>query len=363
MINHIDFSQYARWIHCPWGWFEFYCNKRKKRWPLGQRDDALAIGSLVHSGLEGWYKNGVPEIAQAVIDRLSPTGDALRMCRSLVHGYVQVYPKEDWELLRCEEPVRFALIEGKDGLAKIDLYFYLDRPTVVESGIMGYEITLRPGWWIQEYKTKSPHVAIGEWMQAWVTNMQADFQMLALQYYLKGGQIGDNKPVGPWSNQVNGLLVNVIEKPKDYIPKRKCQKCEEYYAFSSWLPSGDGYACAVCGNVQKLKPIEMKPQAEGKYFRMVVERTPEQLAAAKQQISKVAGDMKFMEILPWDNSMVTTPFQFFAPNKTHCYDLSKRYGKECEYYRAHTNTIGLTTINDVEHYEEAEDYIGEIGTT
>ena len=256
MLNHIDYSQYKTWQHCPWAWFEKYVNRRQKRWPQGMRDDALAIGSLVHSGLECWYKEGIISIPEATIVKTNPTPEALRMCQRLVHGYVQTYPREAWELIKTEQPLRFSLIEGCDGLAKIDLYFYIAQPTVVESGLPGYEITLNPGWWIQEYKTKSVYTSVGDFMQSWVTNMQADFQMLALNGYLdKTEGVEHRRSIN--NERVNGLLINILEKPKDYIPRRKCQRCEEYYNFSSWIEKGNKHACPVCGNEQSLKPVKM----------------------------------------------------------------------------------------------------------
>jgi hypothetical protein len=363
MVDHIDHSQYASWMHCPWHWFEKYVNGRSKAWPEQMRDDALAIGSLVHNGLDNWYARGVPEIDQQEIEEINPTPDCLRLCKKLVYGYVQTFPKEQWKLIKTEQPLRFKLIEGKDGLAKLDLYFYIGEPTVVDSGLPGYEITLKPGWWIQEYKTKSQFVPTGDFMQSWVTNMQADFQMLALAAQrdnpnsplFDGFKADSVDQVYP----INGLLVNVIEKPNTYIPKRKCKGlCGEYWPYSSWMPSENAlFKCPNCGNEQKLKPLEQMQEQEPRYFRMIVERTGEQLAQSREQIASVARNMQLMEHEDqFYNENYGEPFTRFAPNKTHCYDLSKRYARECEYYKPHV--YGLSTIDNVD-YVESEDYINE----
>src|SRR6266480_2185468 len=115
MVDHIDNSQYSQWMHCPWAWWEKYVNKRSKAWPGQLRDDALAIGSLVHNGLDNWYARQEPNIDQEEIERINPTPECLRLCKKLVYGYVQTFPKEAWQLVHTEAPLRFKLIEGKDG--------------------------------------------------------------------------------------------------------------------------------------------------------------------------------------------------------------------------------------------------------
>src|SRR5882724_896301 len=142
MLNHLDYSQYSSWMFCPHAWYEKNILRRRKRWPEGLREDALAIGSLVHAGLENHYAKNDQTIPEETIAKIGPTPEALGLCRRLVNGYVQTFPREQWELIRCERPLRFSLIEGKEGLAKIDLYFYIPEAMRVESGVPGYEITL-----------------------------------------------------------------------------------------------------------------------------------------------------------------------------------------------------------------------------
>jgi hypothetical protein len=280
------------------------------------------------------------------------------MCRRLVHGYVQTFPKEEWELIKTEQPIRFKLVEGKDGLAKIDLYFYIPDTRHVESGIPGYEITLNPGWWIQEYKTKSPHVPTADWMKQWSTNPQVDFQMLALKHYLETEGYPEYR--GEAGGPINGVLVNVIEKPKDYIPKRKCQKCEEYYAYSAWVVgSGNAFYCPVCGNSQRLKPLEVRgEEAEPRYFRVIVERTEEQLKKSQCDIQMIATEMQRVErAMKEDQNYIQLDLgDVITPNKDNCFNLKFRYAKECEYYWPHL--LGQSTIGHPD-FEESEDYVRE----
>lgn len=345
-VPHIDYSAYSAWMKCPWYWYERYVNKQQKKWPAAQRDDALCLGSLVHNGLERYYLSGKPDIDEKVIAENTPSGDCLQLARRLVHGYLQNFPGEIWPLNYVEAPLRFPLIDGFDGLAKLDRYFYVPESTSVASGIPGYEIRLNPGWWIHEYKTKSPHVERGKWIQQWTVKKQADFQMLALmaQEHIANPNI-DTGQIMP----VNGLLINVIEKPRDYIPKRKCKVCAKQWEFASWIPVGDGHSCPMCGNVQKLKAVDTDKQEEApQCFRVVVERTATQLAVSKEEIADVARFMQSMQII----GMSDTP-----PNREACLDLSKRYGAECDYFRPH-NYEGLVTIGNPE-YEGTRDYVNE----
>ena len=355
MPDFIDYSMYKQWNFCKWSYYERYVLRRQKKWPATMRDDALAIGSLVHSGLEGWYKNGTIEIPRDVIEKLNPTPETLRLTQGLVFGYVQTYPKEQWEFIRCEAPIRFNLISGRNGLAKIDMYFYIPERTTIESGVAGYEITLNPGWWIQEYKTKSPHVDQAEWMRSWTTNMQADFQMLALREFIYA-----NNHLPGEHDKVNGLLINIIEKPKDYIPKRKCPECEVYWNYSAWQPQSGGMFKCPNGHEKKLKPLDTQKDApQARYFRMMVERTPEQLECAKEQIKHIAFEMQALEDShnkAGGNILLGEIGGFYPPNREHCLNLGARYARECEYFRPHT--YGSSTIGN-EEYQDTEDYIGE----
>ena len=337
MPDYIDYSQYSAWMACKWLWYEKYVLRRQKKWPQAMRDDALAVGSLVHAGLENWYGHKDFTIPNDSITETNPTPEALRLCKKLVYGYVQAFPSDPWNMYHVEKPIRFPLIEGRDGLAKLDCYYHVEKPMRLASGVDGYDLSISPGWWIQEYKTKGQQTSFADFMKSWQTNMQADFQMLALSN-------------GEAREHVKGLIINVIEKPRDYIPKRKCGRCEEYYAFSAWIPSGEKYVCPMCGNEQKLKPLEQMKDQEARYFRLLVERSPFQLTKSLVQIKQVAREMLEME-----RSDVARVYDLFAPNKSHCMDLG-RYHKECDFFKPHL--YGVSTI-DNDEYEETRDYIKE----
>lgn len=360
MVDHIDYSQYKTWNFCKWAWYEKYVLKRQKRWPEGMRDDALAVGSLVHAGLENWYGHQDSTISDKVVGKINPTPEALRLCQGLVQGYIQNYPREFWDVIRTEQPIRFSLIDGKAGLAKIDMYFYLPERTRVESGVPGYEITLNAGWWIYEYKTKSQATKFAEYMRSWQTNMQADFQMLALKDRLsKIGWLDKYPHLVKEPQVVNGLLINIIEKPNTYIAKRKCPECDMYYVFSAWTPKGEKFACPM-GHVKALKPLEMQAPIVGNYYRLMVERTQEQLAYSKNIISSVAKEMTDMEQdAEGMRDFVNWTGAAYSPNREKCMDLGARYAQECEFFKAHT--YGVSTVDNPD-YQDTEDYIGETRT-
>jgi hypothetical protein len=358
---YLDYSQTSKWNFCRWAWYERYVNKRVKGWPKDrQRDDALCIGSLVHAGLENWYKHGVPEIPEEAIAQYTPTPEALGLAREMVYGYPQAYPMEPWELVRCEEPLRFPLVDGCDGLAKIDLYFYIPEDCTIETGVPGYTNTLTRGWWVQEYKTKGQGKDVAKWIQGWENNLQADFQMMALTHHLsqqtrqieRAGWAVDGEG-SPYNESVQGVLVNVIERPSIYVPRRTCKGCHQVWPFRAYLPTGTGkYRCPNCGHEQPLKPLEESASKKTPtYYRVIVTRTPAQLAAHKAEMVNIALQMQDYRAVPLD---------YYCPNRESCVD--KRWDRECEYFGPHTYDAQgqlRSTSDPFEGYEVAEDYVKE----
>jgi hypothetical protein len=376
----LDYSAHRAWNYCPANWFELYCHRRRKAWPKAQRDDALALGSLVHEGLRRWQEDRVVEIPGEVIEEVTPTQDLVVQALELVSGYAQRYPEENWELVKCEEPLRFPLTDngwfcpthGKnynqnrkhgdqcvecfkffhyqeplEGLAKIDAYFYVPEPTTIESGQEGLTFTLSPGWWIHEYKTKSPQVGLGQFMQGWEMGMQANYQILALQFQINQREY---LPIGdPSELKVQGILVNVLEKPKRYIPKRKCKTCQESYEFSLWIPTGEGtWCCPVCGSRQELQKLKENPSVTPPaYYRIVVTRTPEQLAQARGEMIVVGQRMIMMQT----NGLHAEPW-----TRDNCVD--QRWGRACQFFSPHLT--GQSTLENP-GFIQVEDYrkIGE----
>ncbi len=304
----IDFSQYDTFWDCEWKWFERYISQVHKR-VEGQRDDALTLGSLFHSGLESLRRTGVPTIGEGPIAEFSPTRECYSTAQTLLLGYCKAYPSEDFTQYYLEEPVRFPVSDEMDGLAKIDSYFEVTELTEMASGL-GDTFTLEPGWWIKEYKTKDASRNVGNYVESWRANMQAAFQMLALQ----------NKLCIP----IQGILVDVAEKPPKYIPKRTCKSCKVAQELRDWLPTGTGYACPLCGNVQDLDTSDKsKTPKVPKYYRINVTKTQEQLERAVGEIAITADRM--MDIRAGCTPVMASKrciHDWFGP---------------CEYWSAHAN--------------------------
>lgn len=380
----IDYSASASWETCPALWYSKYIQRLRRKWPRAQRDDALALGSLVHEGLRVWQLTHTVEIPLAIQEEMTPTRECLSLAEELVYGYARAYPEEYWPLIHCEEPLVFPLVNEElrwcnqckeemsrykvecsicgdptdrlikpelQGLAKIDSYFYVPEPTYIESGLPGTGYTLNPGWWIHEYKTKSPFIPMGIYMQGWEMNMQASYQMLALTHKIRTEaacyKMGD--PDAP-RGVVQGVLVNVLEKPRRTIPKRKCvgvSGCGETQEFATWIPTGDGlYACPSCGNRQKLIPLkEATPVTPPAYYRLIVTRTSDELTRAKQQIIQVGQRMIAMEA----GGLHSEPWRTSA-----CVDT--KWNSACPYFSYHK--AGVPVDPSDPQFEFIPDYRG-----
>ncbi len=388
----IDYSAHNCWDECPGKWFERYINRRTPRWRSGLRDDALALGSLVHEGLRLWQERGIVEIPSEVQEEVTPSRECLSLAQELVYGYTRAYPSELWPLIRCEEPVcmplaqknwcaacpqcgytwggpskspsdncpacQHKLTQCSDGddltlLAKIDSYFYVSEPTQIESGIPGISFTLNPGWWIHEYKTKSPYIPMALYMQSWEMNLQASYQVLALKHHMsqRGTEAltwGEHIAQGgiPPDAPVVGTLINVLEKPRRHIPKRKCRACAETYEFYTWVPTGRGtYACPVCGNQQELTPLKQDvPTVPPAYYRIIVTRSPEELERDRALILMTGRRMLEME----RGGLYSQPWC-----KSACVNF--QWKRACEYFGSHKNNV--STIDDP-NFETPRDYRG-----
>ena len=338
----IDYSQYKTFKRCPLLWWETYVDRWQKAWPERQRDDALALGALVHSMLDSYVKYGTPAPSPDALEELTPSDECMSQAWALVNGYVRAYPQEEFDLHFTEEPVEFPINPGTKGVAKIDAYFYLPEDQELESGIPGYPMVLSAGWWIREYKTKAASVDRALFMQSWQSNMQASFQTLALQHKLRvDGAVGE----------VQGVMVSVLEKPRTYVPKRKCKGCSELLEMSTYLSVvGGGSACPLCGHVQELTPYNPKSRPEPSYFRFAVTRTQEQLNNHKQNIQLTAEDMRFIQI-DYERHIYA--------NYESCIDTRSRGSyAECAFFKRHTygdqNNDGLVQVADPLRYVYGE---------
>lgn len=333
-MEYIDYSQMRNWEFCPAYWYEQSVSKRRKRWDKAQRDDALAVGSMVHEGLRNWQLTHTISIPPSIVESIQPTKECLDMCLEIVQGYAFTYPREEWELIFCETPLTFQINPtlGVEGLAKLDQYFYVPTHSTLPTGVDGETITLSKGWWIQEYKTKGSDIPRDLWAKGWETNLQASFQLLALQSLLK--------------EKVEGILVNVLEKPKFHIPQRKCKKCLKQYEFGSWIPKLGGYLCPVCSNFQTLTPLKENPtRTPPAYWRMIVERTPSKL---ERDLSKIHTCASRMERMRKDGLEGGEIHSF-----SRCVEPS--YHRVCQYFSNHTY---LNSTLEDGGMTEVEDYVG-----
>lgn len=333
-MNHIDYSQYSMFLSCPWQWYERYVAGWAPNYGVRQRDDALALGSLVHNGLDNFSKSGRPYIDNETLLDVNPTPECFQLAEMMVQGYIQKYPRERWPIEATEEAVKFDLcseafiwLDNYVGIAKLDGRFYVPEDTTIESGLPGTTLTLSRGWWSREYKTKSPGINRGTWLSEWASKRQADFQILALKHLLRKGwedatirtQGGQDE-----SDQVQGVLVSVLEKPRQYTPKRKCKGCGESWEMESYFVTAEGHACPSCQAVQHLKPYTPTRPAAPEFFRMVVTRSARQLEIAKGEITAVAEAM---------DQMREEGMQAAIPNRDNC--MTNRYHKKCDYAEHH----------------------------
>lgn len=280
----------------------------------GQQSDVRTIGSLTHSGLENFRRTGSPTIPDSAVAEFGPSPEALAEATQLVQGYVATYPNEHFTKYYCEEPLRFPLHERVDGLAKIDSYFNIAESVSLETGL-GDQFTLDPGWWIHEYKTKDASKDIGKYLGSWRMNMQACFQMLALQ------QVTGEMP--------RGVLVNVLEKAPKYSPKRTCKACRTQIELRDWQPTGDGYRCPDCGNVQDIDTSDKSKVARvPKFYRIMVQRSLDELERAKVDMLHVAN-----RILEMDRSYAATGDPAYLRRTAACVD---QIWGNCDYYAPHS---------------------------
>lgn len=335
---YIDYSQYSAWMRCPLYWYERYINQVQPNYQ-GQREDAMAVGSLVHAGIEHFTKHGVPAILAETIEEVNPTRECYELAAFLAQRYATTYPHENFPFTKCEQPLTFPLAGQATGLAKLDGFFYVGEPITIPTGPMGLPTELEPGLWGREYKTKAASIPVSVWEQRWAVDMQANFQLLALQEYAK--TLSVEHPIA------RGIIVAAIEKPKLYVPMRGCRSCKAKFEMAAWLPAEAGYSCPACGNVQKLAaPSREAGYDEPGMYRTVVRRTQKQLEQAKFEITSVQAHMQ----LCVNNQM------YYAPDKTACIDA---YNKPCPYFAPHSADAPANADPNFVKFDALR-YVGEV---
>lgn len=327
----IDNTQFQAWLKCPWYWWEKFGQGWQRAYPDHQRDDAMATGALVHSALENLQRHGRLEIDPQVIEEIGPTPECVQEAGWLAGAYMGAHGREAWEVAGYEEPVEFRMQDATSvGVAKVDMWFRVTKNTTIDNGLGGV-IYLKPGLWLRDYKTRAAGGKRENWIQGWVVNKQADFQMLAL-----GVRMGE---------EVKGLLVSVIEKPRVYVPERTCKGCRGKFEYGTWVATVEVgmFGCPMCGNVQKLDPPKREAGFVGSplCWSMVVERTPEQLARSYNEIASVVTEMKcFVN----NGERVTQDFKdgYEVANTRSCSDPI--WGP-CEFFEAHTQCRAASEVD------------------
>lgn len=353
--NILDYSQYVEYSKCPWAWYERYVRGIVPNYGNSQRKDPLCLGGLTHDGLENWYKYKTPVIPAASIEKNSPDRETGLLAQQLLTGYVSAYPMEFWddetlctEHQWLEQPLQFPLTPETNGLAKLDAFFYLKDTVQIETGLEDSMLTLEPGYWIREYKTKAAGISRAAFMQSWQTKLQASFQMEALRYYLQGTTR---------YNIPNGLIISVLEKPVARTPKRKCKSCKDMLDMAAFYGTSNGmYGCPMCGAEQELSPYVPKGEAKRpEYFRFIVTRNDKQLLHDRDIMISVAEMMEAFRCgdeFPWVHAA-----------KERCVDTRNSKNFQCAYFDAHTygrdaaTCSNLVTIADPLAYTKGTEHV------
>jgi len=320
----IDNTQYSCFTRCQAEWWEKYCNKQHKPY-TGERDDAMAIGIAIHSVLENGYRNNKFVLPVDVADELTLTSDALMEVRVMAEAYRNQYPSGpvefDWTGL--EEPISFKLENEIEIKAKVDGYFECKEPVVIGGGIN--DIYLQPGIYAFESKSKAPGYDRGLYLADWGANMQASFQLLTLK--------ANAATLGIDPAKVKGVLVNVIERPKVYEPRRTCQGCDTLTQVKYYRLCGKVYHCPHCDYGNTFKGAMGQARVDPPFlYRFLVERSDERLAFDLRTIKQVAQQMQRVAT---DNLPVYS--------RTQCVNMQWR--RKCEYYEPHNAMVPVSAID------------------
>lgn len=320
----IDNTQYSCFTRCQAEWHEKYVNKYQHTYE-GDRDDAAAIGIGIHNVLENGYKNGKFSLTIDVADELTLTSEALMEVRVMAKAYRNQFPGGPVEFpwTGLEEPLSFKLPEHDIEIkAKVDGYFNTDEPITISGGIG--DIYLQPGIYSFETKSKSPGYDRGLYRADWAANMQASFQLLTLK--ANAVKLGINPAF------VRGVLVNVIERPKIYEPRRTCKGCDIMTQVKYYRLCGKVYHCPHCDYGNTFTGPMGQARVDPPFlYRFLVERSDERLMFDLQTIKAVAKEMQ---------RVATTNLPIH--NRTQCVNMQWR--RKCEYFEPHNSYVPVSAI-------------------
>lgn len=321
----LDATQYAAYRTCPLMWWEKYVHGIQPSWGEGQRDDALAIGSLMHDGLEHRYTENKIAISESLIESIGPTPEALNLVKSALAEHMRVYCDDEFSVEFVERTVVMPQGTHKVGALDVELCFTskLDTIALHERGANvngGTEsrIPITAGAFVLEAKTKGAEISRAMYRRKWMVNKQAVFETMALRH-LYGESVANP-----------AVIIDVTEKPRRYIPTRKCKAvggCGRKIKFAEWIEDvKDGhYRCPLCGTVQPLTPPDTNKDNDPTptMYRFGLSLAPEYLAASQFSMLEVAKEMaeiKFGSHIP-------------AMHEDKCVDVFGRWN--CAFFEHH----------------------------
>lgn len=319
----IDNTQYSSFTRCPLYWVEQYVNCVRKPFK-GQRDDALAIGVAVHDALYHGYKSGSFTVNPKVMEELNLTHEASMEVRSMVEAYRSAYPSGPVELpwTGLEDPLEYQYNNQITLVAKLDGHCHVKEPIEIEGG--NGTIYLEPGVYAFETKTKRPGYDRGLYIAEWQAAMQASFQTITLR--------ANAARFGFTPDDVKGVIVNVIERPNVYEPRRTCLGCDKMFQVRLYGQDGKQYRCPGCGYLNTFRGPMGTARVDPPYmWRFAVYRSPERLATDLQTIAQVADAMMAARI---SDSPVA--------HRTNCVNVQWR--KRCDFYEPHNAVFPVKAI-------------------
>lgn len=340
----LDNTQYTAFTKCPAYWYEKYIRKQRLP-PEIPYKNALAIGIHVHSALENGYRYNKFAVSPDTLEEYPLTPEATMEVRAMTETYRQNFPAGPVEFpwVGLEAPIQY--IDNDIILvAKVDGYYKITEPTVCNDGL-GNEIHLEPGIYSFETKTKAPYLDRGLYMKEWQAAMQPSFQLLTLRNYLD--RIGESLPI-------RGVLVNVIERPKIYTPRKTCKGCKTLLPLYTYTIQPDGkYKCNNCNHINDA-PSGPTPEPRVDppvTWRFLIERSDERLANDFIHISKVY------------KMMTDTLEHNLVFHRTECVNTYQK--RTCEYFEPHnatnpqwaSNLYGFELFNPTKYLEIKEDTI------
>ncbi len=320
----IDNTQYSAMMLCEGYWYEKYVNKTHIPY-VGERDDPLAIGIATHDALENGYKNGQFKITDATLAELCLTPEALLEVRTMVEYYRNQYPNGPVEFswMGLEEPLTWEINPAVTLLAKVDGFFQVEEAKYIPGGVD--DILITPGIYSYETKTKIPGGDRGFYRAEWEAAMQASFQILTLRHRAKQFNIDPD--------MIKGVLVNVIERPNVYEPRRTCKGCNKLQLAKYYAVEGKTYTCPNCSYGNNFTGTMGTARVDPPYaYRFLVERSPERLALDLKTILRVANRMQ--ELQDGEAESVL--------NRTNC--VITKWKRKCEYFDPHNALTPVSSI-------------------